>query len=126
MRLKDRVAIVTGAARGIGRASAVLFAKEGAKVTVADNRADLGQETVGLIEKAGGKARFVLTDVSDEKQVKALVDGTVADGGKLDILFNNAGIVLVKFLEDTTVAEWDRLMGVNLKSIFLTVKYAVP
>jgi len=126
MRLKDKVAIVTGAARGIGRASAILFAKEGAKVTVADNRADLGQETVRLIEEAGGQARFVLTDVADEKQVRALVDGTVAEWGKLDILFNNAGIVLVKFLEDTTVAEWDRLMGVNLKSIFLSVKYAVP
>ena len=125
MRLKDKVAIVTGAARGIGRASATLFAKEGAKVTVADNRADLGQETVRLIEDAGGQARFVLTDVADEGQVKALVEGTVAKWGKLDILFNNAGIVLVKFLEDTTEAEWDRLMGVNLKSIFLAVKYAV-
>ena len=126
MRLKGKVAIVTGAARGIGRASAMLFAKEGAKVTVADNRADLGQETVRQIEEAGGEARFALTDVSDEEQVKAMVEGTVAQWGKLDILFNNAGIVLVKFVEDTTVEEWDQVMGVNLKSIFLGVKHAIP
>lgn len=126
MKLKDKVAVVTGAARGIGRASAVLFAKEGAKVTVADTRPDLGQETVRLIEAAGGEGYFALTDVSNEAQVKAMVDATVARWGRLDILFNNAGIALVKFLEETTEAEWDRLMAVNLKSIFLAVKHVVP
>jgi NAD(P)-dependent dehydrogenase (short-subunit alcohol dehydrogenase family) len=126
MKLKDKVAVVTGAARGIGRASAILLAKEGAKVTVADNRPDLGQETARLIEEARGEAYFVLTDVTDEAQVKAMVETTIARWGRLDILFNNAGIVLVKFLEDTSAAEWDQVMGVNLKSIFLAVKYAVP
>ena len=119
MKLKGKVAVVTGGARGIGRASAILFAKEGAKVVVADNRSDLGQETALLIEEAGSQAHFLLTDVTDETQVKAMVDDTVAHWGRIDILFNNAGIVLAKFLEDTTTAEWDRVLSVNLKSILL-------
>lgn len=126
MKLTGKVAVVTGAARGIGRASAILFAKEGAKLTVADNRSELGQETVRLIEGAGGQAYFALTDVANEAQVRAMVNETVARWGRLDILFNNAGMVLVKFLEETTEAEWDRLMAVNLKSIFFAVKHAVP
>jgi len=126
MKLKGKVAIVTGAARGIGHASAFLFAKEGARVTVADKCPDLGKETARLIDRAGGEAQFVETDVADEAQVKAMIEVTVSRWGKLDILFNNAGIVLVKFLEETTAEEWDRVMGVNVKSIFLAVKYAVP
>jgi NAD(P)-dependent dehydrogenase (short-subunit alcohol dehydrogenase family) len=126
MKLEDKVAIVTGAAQGIGHASAVLFAKEGARVTVADKCRSLGRETARLIERSGGEAQFVETDVADESQVKAMVEATVSRWGKLDILFNNAGVVLVKFLEDTTAEEWDRLMGVNVRSIFLAVKYAVP
>lgn len=126
MKLKGKVAVVTGGARGIGRASAILFAKEGAKVVVADNRSDLGQETALLIEEAGSQAHFLLTDVTDETQVKAMVDDAVAHWGRIDILFNNAGIVLAKFLEDTTTAELDRVLSVNLKSIFLAVKQVVP
>jgi len=121
MQLKGKVAVVTGAARGIGRASAILFAKEGAKLTVADNRSELGQETVRLVESAGGQAYFAFTDVAKEAQVQAMVNETVARWGRLDILYNNAGMVLVKFLEETTEAEWDRLIAVNLKSIFFAV-----
>jgi len=126
MRLKDKVAVVTGAAGGIGRASAILFAAEGARVTAIDVKKEALNETVSLIQKAGGKAHLSLTDVGNEEQVKTAVAETVAQWGRVDVLFNNAGIVLVKFLEDTTEAEWDRLMAVNLKSIFLAVKHTVP
>ncbi len=126
MKLEGKVAIVTGAARGIGRASAIQFAKEGAKVTVADIRADLGLETTRLIESAGGEASFVLADVSKEEDVKRMVEVTVARWGRIDILFNNAGYAQVKLVEETSEAEWDHLFGVNLKSVFFGVKHVVP
>ncbi|HUP05085.1 MAG TPA: SDR family NAD(P)-dependent oxidoreductase, partial [Bryobacteraceae bacterium] len=126
MKLQGKVAVVTGAARGIGRASAIRFAKEGAKVTVADVRADLGAETVSLIASAGGEAHFALADVSREHDVKTLLEETAARWGRVDILFNNAGYALVKLVEDTTEAEWDHLLAVNLKSVFFGVKYVVP
>jgi NAD(P)-dependent dehydrogenase (short-subunit alcohol dehydrogenase family) len=126
MKLEGKVAVVTGAARGIGRASAILFAKEGARVTVADTLVELGQETTRLIQNDGGQAQFVATDVASEEQVKKMVADTVSSWGRLDILFNNAGITLVKFLEETSESEWDHLMGVNLKSVFFGVKHAVP
>ncbi len=126
MKLAGKVAIVTGAARGIGRASAVRFAEEGAKVTVADIRVDLGRETISMIESAGGEASFALTDVSKEDQVKRMIDETVARWGRVDILFNNAGYPQVKRVEETSEAEWDHLFAVNLKSIFFGVKYVVP
>jgi NAD(P)-dependent dehydrogenase (short-subunit alcohol dehydrogenase family) len=126
MKLEGKVAIVTGAARGIGRASALLFAQEGAKVTAADIRADLGWETLALIASAGGQASFVLTDVSKEEQVKRMVDETVARWGRVDILFNNAGYAQVKPAEETSEAEWDHLLAVNLKSVFFGAKHVVP
>lgn len=126
MKLNGKVAIVTGAARGTGGASAILFAREGAKVTVADIRADLGQETVRLIESAGGEAQFVLADVGKEADIKRMTEETLSRWGRIDILFNNAGIGLVKFLEETTEEEWDRLFDVNLKSIVRAVRYVVP
>lgn len=126
MKVEGKVAIVTGAARGIGRASAVLFAREGAKVTVADTRANLGEETVRLINGAGGQAQFILTDVAKKENIKRMVDETVSRWGRIDILFNNAGVSLVKPLDETSEAEWDYLFDVNLKSIFFGVKYVVP
>jgi NAD(P)-dependent dehydrogenase (short-subunit alcohol dehydrogenase family) len=126
MKLKDKVAVVTGAARGIGRASAMLFAQQGAKITVADTRPEAGQEAVNLIERSGGQACFSLTDVADEAQVRIMIESTIERWGRIDVLFNNAGIVVVKLLEEMTEPEWDRVMAVNLKSIFLGVKYAVP
>ncbi|MBZ5562186.1 MAG: glucose 1-dehydrogenase [Acidobacteriia bacterium] len=125
MRLRGKVAVITGAGRGIGRASAIRFAEEGAKVTVVDIRCDLGEETVQRIRDAGGEAHHACTDVTKEDEVKAMLDDTVARWGRLDILFNNAGIVAVKFLEEMSEAEWDRLMNVNVKSVFLAVKHAV-
>ena len=126
MRLKDKVAIVTGAAGGIGRASAILFAREDARVAVVDIKKEALAETAALIREAGGEVYLSVSDVANESEVKAVIDGTVARWGRVDILFNNAGIVLVKFLEDTTESEWDRLMAVNLKSIFFGVKQVVP
>jgi len=124
--LAERVAIVTGAAGGIGRASVLAFAREGAKVTAVDINAAGGAETVALAGDRGNEVVFERADVRDEAQVKAVVDRTVARWGRLDILFNNAGVVLVKSLEETTEGEWDRLMSVNLKSIFFGCKHAIP
>jgi NAD(P)-dependent dehydrogenase (short-subunit alcohol dehydrogenase family) len=126
MKLAGRVAIITGAAGGIGRASVLAFAREGAKVTVVDINAAGGAETV---VQAGDRSREVVferADIRYEGQVKTVVDRTVARWGRLDILFNNAGVVLVKPLEETTEAEWDHLMSVNLKSMFFGCKHAIP
>lgn len=125
MKLEGKVAIVTGAARGIGRASAELFASEGARVTLADNRPELGEEAVRAIAAAGGEAQFVATDVASEAQIKRMVDCTVSRWGRLDVLFNNAGIVHVGFVEQISEEEWDRVMAVNVKSIFLGVKHSI-
>jgi len=126
MRLLGKVAIVTGAASGIGRASAHAFAAEGAKVSVVDVDPQHGEECAQQIRVAGKESVFYHTDVSSEAQVKAMLDRTVARWGRIDILFNNAGVVLVKPLEETTEADWDRLMGVNLKAAFFAIKHAVP
>jgi NAD(P)-dependent dehydrogenase (short-subunit alcohol dehydrogenase family) len=125
-KLGGKVAVITGAASGIGRASALLFAKEGAHVVAADIDVEGGKETEALVGKEGGNAIFVRTNVTLESDVKNLIQETVTRFGRLDILFNNAGIVLVKFLEDTTNEEWERVIGINLKSIFFSVKYSIP
>ncbi len=125
-KLSGRVAIVTGAASGIGRASAVVFAGEGAKVLVADIDEPGGKETVARILEQGHEAVFVLVDVSSETEIKRVAEDTVARWGRIDILFNNAGIVLAKALEETTEDEWDRLMSVNVKAAFLAIKHVVP
>lgn len=126
MKLAGKVAIVTGAGRGIGQASALRFAQEGAKVTLAEVRADFAQETMRLVEEAGGQASVALTDVTKETDVQKMVEDTVARWGRVDILFNNAGVSLVKLLDETTEAEWDQIIGVNLKSVFFGVKHVVP
>ena len=124
MRLSGKVAVITGAKSGIGLATAFRFAAEGAKVVVADVR-DAQQEVREMTER-GTEALFVQVDVSSEPQVKALVEKTVAAYGRLDVLVNNAGIELAKKITDTTEAEWDRLMNVNLKGVFLCSKAAIP
>jgi len=126
MRLKGKVAIITGGGSGIGRATAELFAREGAKVVVADYNADLGEETAQAIREAGGDALFVAVDVSDSVQVQYMVQATLDAYGPVDILFNNAGILVFGTILDTDEVSWNRLMSINLTGVFLCSKAVLP
>jgi NAD(P)-dependent dehydrogenase (short-subunit alcohol dehydrogenase family) len=122
-----KVALVTGAASGIGRASAIAFAKEGARVVVADVNAARGAETVDLVRGGGGEGLFVETDVTKSKDVGSLIETTLASFGRLDYAHNNAGM-LGKWAMTADVSEedWDRLISVNLKSVFLCMRLEIP
>jgi 3-oxoacyl-[acyl-carrier protein] reductase len=126
-KLRGKTAIVTGGARGIGAAIAVAFAAEGADVVIADR---LGEEVaarvVEQIEAAGRKAVFVPADVADEEQVRAMVDRAYAELGEVDILVNNAGVVSQQFFHELPVAEFDRVLGVNLRGVFLCTRFVLP
>lgn len=127
MRLAGKVALVTGGGGGIGRATALRFAKEGARVTVTDIDSLGGEETVSLIKENGGEAIFIKTDVKDAKQVSEAVNAAVSTFGELNILFNNAGIANSEVKSvDLTEEEWDQVIDINLKGVFLGIKYAVP
>lgn len=126
MRLKDQVAIVTGAAAGIGRASAVLFAAEGARIAAVDLDAKALQETAGEIQRSGGTALALVADVSVPVDVDRVVKTTLDQFGRIDILFNNAGIVVPGKIHETTEADWDRTMAINVKSMYLFCHAAVP
>lgn len=127
MRLKDKVAIITGAGSGLGRASARLFAKEGAKVMVADIAAGDGEETVRLIKEDGGDAIFVQVDVSKAADCEKMVKSAVGRYGKLDIMFNNAGVPGgATAIADLSEEEWNQVISVNLTGVFLGTKYAIP
>lgn len=119
MRLEDKVAIVTGAARGIGRAIALRFGQEGARVAVVDVREEEGKKTVQLIKAAGGQAVLVPTDVSDKAQVQAMVDAVLEKWGSIDILVNDAGICPFEDFLEMSEALWDQVLDVNLKGYFL-------
>ena len=119
MRLAGKVAIVTGAARGIGQAIALRFGQEGARVTIADVREAEGQNTVRLIEAAGGQACFVRTDVSDSAQVQGMVRAVLDRWGTIDILINDAGICPFEDFLEMPEALWDHVLDVNLKGYFL-------
>lgn len=125
-RLKSKVAIITGATSGIGEASAKLFAREGAKVVLVGRSEEKGKRIEEEISKAGGEALFVHADVSKEADCKEMIDRTVEKYGRLDILFNNAGTTSTVAIEDADEAEYERIMGVNLKSVFFACKYAIP
>lgn len=126
-KLEGRVALITGAGSGIGRATAVLFAREGAKVTVVDCIPPGGQETVKTIQKAGGEAVFIEADVSKAADVERLVKTTVVTHGRIDILYNNAGVQEEEVSTvETTEERWDRVLGINLKGVFLGSKYVIP
>jgi NAD(P)-dependent dehydrogenase (short-subunit alcohol dehydrogenase family) len=128
MRLKDKVAIITGGGSGMGRTASLMFAAEGAKVVVAEFNEAAGRETVDLVTKAGGRATFVKTDVSKEADAKGMVDHALATYGRLDVLYNNAGIMPEDdhSVVDTSVEAWDRVMAVNVRGVFLGCKYAIP
>ena len=128
MRLKDKVTIITGGGGGMGRVAAHLFAAEGAKVVVAEYSEAAGAETVALVRATGGEATFVKVDVSKEADAKAMVDHAVATYGRLDCLYNNAGIMpeADHSVVDTEVDVWDSVMAVNVRGVFLGCKYAVP
>ena len=124
--LANKVALITGGASGIGRATAILFAQEGAAVAIVDINANQGGSIVAEIESALGKAIFIPCDVTQAEDCRNAVEQTVAAFGGLDILFNNAGIIRRADVLQTTEAEWDRVMAVNVKSVFLLSKYAIP
>ncbi len=124
--LKKKVALITGGASGIGRATAMLFAREGAAVVIADINAQGGEEVVQEIKSTGRKALFVACDVTQAEDCQRAVEAAVTTFGGLDILFNNAGIIRRADVLHTTETEWDRVMEVNVKSIFLMSKYAIP
>ena len=127
MRLAEKVAIITGAGSGMGKASALLFAREGAKVVAADLKEETGRKTVDSIKADGGEAVFVKADVSNEEDVKKMVQTAVNHFGKLSILFNIAGCPQpTKAFETIENEEWDRIMAVNVKSIFYSAKHALP
>ena len=126
MRLQGKVAFISGGARGMGAAEAHMFAQEGAKVAIGDMLEDEGRKVEAQINETGGEALFVKLDVTSESEWQRAIASTVARFGKLDILVNNAGVSAQGLVEDTTVEEWDRVMDVNAKGVFLGTKVAIP
>ena len=136
MLLKDRIGIVTGGSSGVGRGIAIEFAREGARVVIADRQeaplrgkyheTDVTTPTVEEIEKLGGSAIFVRTDVTDESQVERLIEQSVGHFGGLDILVNNAGIHIPGGSQDISIAQWDQVVGTNLRAVFVATKLAIP
>ena len=126
-RLDGKVGLVTGAGSVIGRASALTFAREGAKVAVSDVVVEGGQETVRLIQQAGGEARFFAADVSQAAQVEKLIQDIVAVYGRLDCAHNNAGVEgALASTEEYPEDQWDKVLAVNLKGVWLCMKYQIP
>lgn len=126
MRLKGKVAIVTGAGSGIGEATALTFAKEGARVIVVDVVDSLGNDTAEQIRAAGGDAIYVHADVTSSDEIQSMVNTTISNFGKLDVLFNNAGIAMRLAVADLPEEDWDRCIDINLKGAYLGSKYAIP
>ncbi|MAU44305.1 MAG: short-chain dehydrogenase [Yangia sp.] len=126
MRLAGKIAVVTGSASGIGHETAKLFAAEGAHVVVADRDADAAAKVALELAADGAAGEVVAVDVSQEDQVKALLDGVKSRHGRLDILVNNAGYGFAGTVADTSVEDWDALFAVNVRGVFLGCKHAVP
>ncbi len=125
-RFEGKVAIVTGAGKGIGRASALAFASEGASVVIADIDRAAGEAARQAIAAAGGRAIFVPGDIADENYVKAMVAAAASEFGGLDVLHNNAGVVRYGTVVDQPVADWDYQININLRATFLACKYCIP
>jgi NAD(P)-dependent dehydrogenase (short-subunit alcohol dehydrogenase family) len=128
MRLQGKVALITGAGSGIGRESALLFAREGARVVVADVADEGGEATVKSVRDAGGEAIYVHADVSRAAEAEAMIQAAEEEFGRLDVLFNNAGISHIRDDDAVKTEEdvWDLTMSVNLKGVFLGCKYGIP
>jgi NAD(P)-dependent dehydrogenase (short-subunit alcohol dehydrogenase family) len=126
--LQDKIALVTGGTTGIGRATAIAFAKAGAKVVVSGRRAAEGEETVRLVRAAGGEAMFVKADVAVAGDIANLVAATVRTYGRLDIAFNNAGIesAVMAPTADQDDADFDRVFAINVKGVYLSMKHQIP
>lgn len=126
-RLKGKVAVVTGAADGIGQVIAETMAKEGASVVLADIQEEKGQQASQSIAESGGKALFIKTDVSQEKDMQALLEQTVQRYGKLDILVNNAAVAIGGMpINEMTEEQWQKIIAVNFSSVFRGCKFAIP
>jgi len=126
MRLQNKVALISGGAKGMGAVEAKLFAKEGAKVVIGDVLETEGKQIEAEINETGGECLFVPLDVTDENQWNEAVAATVRRFGKLDILINNAGIFRTSRVEETSSTEWDQVMDINAKGVFLGAKAAIP
>ncbi len=126
MRFSGKVCLVTGGGSGIGQAACARFAAEGAQVAVVDRDAKGGQETVDAIRQAGGQALFAQADVSDSAQAQAAIAAAVSAWGHIDVLVNNAAMMTFTPLLGTSEADWERVIAVNLRSVFLFCKYAIP
>jgi NAD(P)-dependent dehydrogenase (short-subunit alcohol dehydrogenase family) len=128
MRLEDKVSIITGAGGGMGRVAALRFAAEGSRVVVADIQKAAAEETTSLIRAAGGEATPIAADVSVEADAKAMVDLAIATYGRIDVLYNNAGIMpeADHSVVDTSVEVWDQVMAVNVRGVFLACKHTIP
>lgn len=127
MKLQDRVALVTGGASGIGRATAELFAREGARVVVADLNGPAASQVAEQIRSNGGEAISIQADVSKAKDAEEMVTYTISSYGQIDILFNSAGIIgREAYLWEATEEDFDQIISVNLKGVFLSCKYAIP
>lgn len=127
MRLKNKVAIITGGGGDIGRATAVRFAKEGAKVVVADVREEAARKTAAIIEENGGEAEHIRCDMTKAGEVKNMVDRAIGVFGRIDIFFNNAGVNSEeKKLPDVSIEEWEKVMDINITGVFLGMKYVIP
>jgi NAD(P)-dependent dehydrogenase (short-subunit alcohol dehydrogenase family) len=128
MRLKDKVSIITGAGSGMGRIAALRFAAEGSRILVADNQAAAAIETARQVREAGGEATPATVDVSVEADSKAMVDLAIQEYGRVDVLYNNAGIMpeADHSVVDTPVEAWDQVMAVNVRGVYLACKHAIP
>lgn len=126
MRLKDKVSIITGAASGIGKATALVFGREGAKVLCADVNDEGAEATAAQIVDTGGEAASMRVDVAQEPDVQSMIAETVSRWGRVDVLYNNAGIGFGMPVTQVPLDQWDRLMDINLKGVFLGCKHAIP
>lgn len=126
MRLKNKVILITGAGSGIGKSTSLLFASEGANVIVNDLNSEAGNQTLNEILEKGGQGTFIQADVTNAQEVERMMGQAIKDNGRIDVLFNNAGISGVGSVHETSEDLWDKVVNVNIKGVFLPCKYVLP